>query len=234
MNTINEKKLNILVVAAHPDDEVLGCGGTIAKYAKEGWRVSIVILGEGISSRYESRSDADTSQLDNIKETSKGVAKLLGAAEVMHHDLPDNRFDTVPLLDVVKLIEDHVQRIKPQIVFTHHSGDLNVDHSVVARATLSAVRPIRGTAVRTLLAYEVPSATDWSFGSLGAQFSPNTFYDIGGQLELKLKAMSMYESELRPFPHPRSIQAIQAAAVRWGAVAGIQAAEAFQIVHNVV
>ena len=124
----------ILVIAAHPDDEVLGCGGTAARLAKEGRDVFFAIMGEGITSRHEQRDMAEGEQLSQLKQNAHAAAKKVGAKNVFQHQLPDNRLDTVPLLEVVKLIEDLVNRIKPRVIYTHHPGDLNVDHGVIYRA----------------------------------------------------------------------------------------------------
>ena len=133
----------ILVIAAHPDDEVLGCGGTAARLAKEGRDVFFAIMGEGITSRHEQRDMAEGEQLSQLKQNAHAAAKKVGAKNVFQHQLPDNRLDTVPLLEVVKLIEDLVNRIKPRVIYTHHPGDLNVDHGVIYRAVLTATHPWR-------------------------------------------------------------------------------------------
>jgi len=225
--------MNVLVVAAHPDDEVLGCGGAIARLANEGNDVYIAILGEGITSRYEQRAQADASLVQALREKSKLVAECLGAKEPFTFDLPDNRFDTVPLLDIIKLIEDLIKRIQPRIIFTQHGGDLNIDHSIVFRATLTAARPVAGCSVKSIYAYEVPSSTEWAMGKISPSFQPNVFMDIQDTLELKLKAMSLYEGEVREFPHPRSSEALRAIAHRWGSVSGCKAAEAFELIRDI-
>jgi LmbE family N-acetylglucosaminyl deacetylase len=225
-------KGNVLVIAAHPDDEVLGCGGTIARLAKEGHFVNIAILGEGITSRYKQQDEADAKLVQVLREKSQRVAECLGAKQPFTFNLPDNRFDTVPLLDIVKMIEDLIMRIQPQIIYTQHGGDLNIDHGIVFRATLTASRPILGCSVKTIYAYEVPSSTEWSMGKFKPSFQPNAFMDIQDTLELKLKAMALYESEMRTFPHPRSAEALRAIASRWGSVSGCQAAEAFELIRD--
>jgi LmbE family N-acetylglucosaminyl deacetylase len=221
----------ILVVASHPDDEVLGCGGTIARLAREGHAVHIAILGEGITSRYARRGQVDKKVLRKLHDRSHRVAKLLGAKDLFMGGLPDNRFDTVPLLDVVKIIEDLVQRIRPEVVYTQHGGDLNIDHVITFRATLTATRPMNGCLVKALYAYEVASSTEWAFQQFSPVFHPDTFVDIGTTLECKVAAMQAYESESRAFPHPRSPEALRTQARRWGATAGLDAAEAFQSVR---
>ena len=221
----------ILVVAAHPDDEVLGCGGTVARLAKEGRDVYVAILGEGITSRYGQREQADQKLVEALHARSRQVAELLGAKGMLLHGLPDNRFDTVPLLDIVKIIEGWVEKFQPQVVYTQHGGDLNIDHAVVYRATLTALRPVAGHPVKELYAYEVPSSTEWAFNQFAPPFQPNVFVDISATLKLKLQAMQLYEGEVRSFPHPRSPEALEAIAKRWGSVAGLGAAEAFGLVR---
>src|SRR6266852_5261101 len=135
---------SVLIVAAHPDDEILGCGGTMARLAREGHEVRIAILAEGMSSRYARREDADQQQLQNLHSRAKQAADKVGAKELVLCKLPDNRLDTVPLLDVVKLVEELIARFQPEVIYAHHPGDLNVDHGVVHRAVLTATRPISG------------------------------------------------------------------------------------------
>jgi LmbE family N-acetylglucosaminyl deacetylase len=146
--------------------------------------------------------------------------------------LPDNRFDTLPLLDVVKIVEGLIDRFKPEQIFTHHPGDLNIDHSVVHRAVLTATRPVEGHRVRHLYAFEVPSSTEWAFHQLEPRFRPNVFIDIADTLDAKLQAMAHYEGEARPFPHPRSGEALRANAQRWGSAVGVNVAEAFELIRS--
>ncbi len=224
---------SILVIAAHPDDEVLSCGGTIARFVEEGIEVYVAILGEGITSRYNNRAIADSQDLKKLKESCKSVAEFLGIKELFLFDLPDNRFDTVSLLDIIKIIESIIDKVKPSIIFTHHSGDLNIDHSIVHRATITATRPILGKTVKTVYTYEIPSSTDWAFGQFGTTFKPNVFIDIEKTLEKKVNAMLIYESEVRAFPHPRSPDALKAVSYRWGSIAGVKAAEAFELIREI-
>ncbi len=225
--------MKTLVIAAHPDDEVLGCGGTIKRLTSELKKVYVAILGEGITSRQSQREQTDMSVLKTLRDCSKRVSALLGVEELFLYDLPDNRFDTVPLLDVVKIIEALIDKVKPSTIFTHHGGDLNIDHSIIHRATLTATRPIIGHSVQQVYAYEVPSSTEWAFGQLAAGFEANVFIDISMTLEKKIEALQIYESEVRTFPHPRSSEALRAAAKRWGASAGLKAAEAFELVREI-
>jgi len=213
--------MNILVVAAHPDDEILGCGGTMTRLAREGNEVRIAILAEGMSSRYAHREDADPRQLQHLHARAQQAADKLGAKEVVLCKLPDNRLDTVPLLQVVKLVEELITRFRPEVIYTHHPGDLNVDHGVVHRAVLTATRPVAGQCVREIYAFEVPSSTEWAFQRLEPLFRPSVFVDITETLETKIEALACYDTETRKFPHPRSAEALRAIATRWGSVVGL-------------
>ena len=225
--------MNVLVVAAHPDDELLGCGGTAARLAGEGHSVYLSIVGEGITSRHPERMAADAAAIKSLHASSQRVADLLGAKELSLHGLPDNRFDSVPLLDVVKIVEQLIERWRPAAVYTHHGGDLNIDHRILSQAVLTATRPTQGHAVRDVYMFEVPSSTEWAFQQLSSAFRPNVFVDISGTLNTKLDGMREYETEIRSFPHPRSCEALTAIAQRWGSVAGCKAAEAFELVRSV-
>jgi LmbE family N-acetylglucosaminyl deacetylase len=225
--------MSVLVVAAHPDDEILGCGGTMTRLAREGGEVRIAILAEGMSSRYAQREDADQQQLRHLHARAQQAADKVGAKELVLCKLPDNRLDTVPLLDVVKLVEELISRFRPEVVYTHHPGDLNVDHGVVNRAVLTATRPVAGQCVKEIYAFEVPSSTEWAFQGLQPVFRPNVFVDITDSLATKIEALACYDTEMRKFPHPRSAEALRAIAERWGSVAGLQTAEAFELVRSV-
>jgi len=223
----------VLVVAAHPDDEILGCGATAARHVQEGRDVYFAILGEGITSRHDARNAADAGQLSLLHRHAQAAGRKIGVKEVSLHKLPDNRLDTVPLLDVIKLVEDLVQGLKPEVIYTHHPGDLNVDHGVVHRAVLTATRPMAGQPVREIYAFEVPSSTEWAFSGIQPAFRPNVFVDVTSTIDTKIAAMACYETESREFPHPRSPEALRAIATRWGSVVGCAAAEAFELVRAV-
>lgn len=223
----------VLIVAAHPDDEVLGCGGTMARLAQEGCEVHIAILGEGITSRHAQRDEADAKHLSSLHQRAHEAGAKVGAKDVVLFKLPDNRLDTVPLLDMVKLVEDLIQKVQPEVIYTHHAGDLNVDHGLVNRAVLTATRPLSGQSVREIYAFEVPSSTEWAFHQLQPEFRPNVFVDVSRTLEAKIAGLACYESETREFPHPRSPEALRAIAARWGSVAGCRAAEAFELVRSI-
>jgi LmbE family N-acetylglucosaminyl deacetylase len=223
----------ILVVAAHPDDEVLGCGATAARRVEEGDEVYFAILGEGITSRFDQRAQADPALFEALKVRSRRASERLGVREPFLYDLPDNRFDSVPLLDVIKIVEALVSDLKPSVVYTHSGGDLNIDHAVVHRAVLTATRPMAGSPVRTIYSFEIPSSTEWSFGQLARPFHASVYVDVERTLAAKIEAMEMYDSERRAFPHPRSPEALRATAMRWGSVVGLQAAEAFELIRTI-
>lgn len=225
--------MSVLVVAAHPDDEVLGCGATISRLANEGQDINIAILGEGITSRYQKREFADKKLVEELKLKAEKVKERLNSRELFLFDLPDNRFDSVPILDIVKKVEELIEKVKPKTVLTHHSGDLNIDHTITHRAVLTATRPSKGCPVKEIYTFEVPSSTEWTFGEFG-YFKPDLFFDVSNTIETKIKTLEIYESELREFPHPRSAEAIKAIARRWGSVVGVDYAEAFETVRRIL
>lgn len=219
-----------LVVAAHPDDEVLGCGGTMARLADEGWAVHVLILAEGATSRDTRRDRAGKAEeLSALALCANAAGRILGAASVQLHDFPDNRMDSVDLLDVIKVIEAAVAQHRPSRVFTHHAGDVNVDHAVLNAAVLAACRPQPGHPVREVVYFEVASSTEWQGAHSARTFCPGLYVDISTTLERKLRALAVYATEMRPFPHARSIPALEYLA-RWrGASVGLDAAEAFEV-----
>jgi LmbE family N-acetylglucosaminyl deacetylase len=225
--------VRVLVIAAHPDDEVLGCGATAARLVTEGHDVHFAILGEGMTSRLPDRTAAAADQLAALHRQAHAAAEKIGVKSLALYKLPDNRLDTVPLLEVVKIVEGLVDRLQPETIYTHHGGDLNIDHGVIYRAVLTATRPLAGQPVREIYAFEVPSSTEWAFQRLEPSFRPNVFVDVTRTLEAKIAAMECYGTEARKFPHPRSPEALRAIAMRWGSVAGCGAAEAFELVRSV-
>lgn len=225
----------ILVVAAHPDDEVLGCGATMAAHVRAGDVVHVLILAEGITSRSEKRSRrAHSGALSKLAQCARKANRILGVRSVTLKNYPDNRLDSVELLEIVRAVERHVTKLKPQSVYTHHANDLNVDHRRVHEAVVTACRPVPGQTVKRLMFFEVPSSTEWQISAAAAVFAPNRFVDISATLELKVRALQAYSSEMRDFPHPRSLRAVEHLACWRGASAGLQAAEAFMIGREIV
>ena len=215
---------SILVVAAHPDDEVLGCGGYIAKQVNRGHKVSVLCVADGVSSR---SGKVDRDELNARRKAAHDAGRILGIDSYIFGDFPDNQLDTVPLLGIVKFIETAILKAVPQIVLTHHHGDLNIDHSVVSRATITACRPVPQSTIETLLFFETPSSTEWNIGEAESSFMPNWYEDISENITQKVEALHAYEMELRDWPHPRSINAIKSLAEWRGATCGFGAAEAF-------
>ncbi|MCI8447255.1 MAG: PIG-L family deacetylase [Eubacterium sp.] len=222
----------ILVVAAHPDDEVLGAGGTVARRVSEGDTAYALVLGEGQTSRWDSRSQAERSAVDSLHNDSISASKILGYKDIYFGEFPDNRFDSADLLDIVKSVENFLEKLRPDIIYTHFGGDLNVDHQVTNQAVLTAARPQGDYSVREIYAFETVSSTEWNFGSRKV-FCPNVFVNIEGYFQKKCDAMSKYTSELRMFPHPRSLQMLEITARKWGGAVGRQYAEAFELLRRV-
>ncbi len=227
--------MRVLVVAAHPDDEILGCGGSIARWSTEGHEVQIVLMAEGLTSRDPGRDPSRRSgELRALHEAARQAAEEVGAQCVEIAPFPDNRMDTVPLLEVVKVVEEHVDRFRPDAVFTHHGNDLNIDHRIVHQAVVTACRPLPGNTVRRLAFFEVPSSSEWPPASGNEVFFPNLFVDISATIQRKLQALRLYEKEMRPWPHPRSFEAVEHLA-RWrGAATGVTAAEAFVLGREII
>ncbi len=231
---MSDKNSKVLVVAAHPDDEVLGCGGTIAKHAARGDDVSILIIGDGVTARYlESELDTDyaNKQVNDIKKHCSDAAKILGAKNVTVLGNRCCRFDKVPLIDIIKSIEEKINETHPDIIYTHSPFDVNNDHSIVFKAILSATRPIPfAFCVKTVLTFEVLSSTEWNFH---AKFKPNIYEDINSSMDKKIEAMKAYQSEVREFPHPRSIEAIKNLAAKRGSEVGLNCAESFELIRDI-
>lgn len=223
----------ILIVAAHPDDEILGCGGVMARMAAQGSEVKVLILGEGITSRQDVRCQARAhDELDHLKKCALNANKMLGVGDVVFQNMPDNRFDEIALLDVVKIIEKVKDDFNPDTVFMHYYEDLNVDHRIAAEAVMIATRPMPGESVREVYSFEVLSSTEWRYPT---SFSPDTFFDISGFMECKEKALMCYATEMRDFPHPRSIESVRLNNQMHAIKSGCRHyAEAFKLIRRVV
>lgn len=222
--------MKVLCIVAHPDDEVLGCGGTMAKLSAQN-EIYLLILGEGITSRDKSEKQK-IDELKLLNDDMLAANRILGTKQVFTENLPDNKFDTVSLLDITKIVEKYIEKIKPEIVYTHHMGDLNIDHRITFKAVLTACRPIENMSVKKILSFEIPSSTEWNSYSIINSFNPNVFEDISRTIDKKLDAMSVYKSEVRSNPHPRSLEKIKALAEIRGAISGMNYAEAFILIRE--
>lgn len=221
--------MRVLVVAAHPDDEVLGCGGYIRKLADGGTDIFLSVIGEGALSR-DKCSGRD---VELLKEAGEVSAEILGIKKVVYHNLPDQKFDTLPILDITKIIEREIETLKPDMILTHHFGDLNRDHRIVSESVMVATRPTADCQVKKVLTFETPSSTEWNFNDPN-KFMPHIFIDVSEVIDYKIKALEAYESETRNYPHPRSPDAIVNLAKHWGIVSGLEMAEAFMLVREII
>jgi LmbE family N-acetylglucosaminyl deacetylase len=222
---------NVLVVAAHPDDEILGCGATMARHAAEGDRVTVLLMADGVGARNPENA---TVALAERQGAARKANKILGVDEVTLLTYPDNRMDTAALLDIVQDMEKVIRQCTPEVVYTHHSGDVNIDHRLVSEAVVVACRSSPGFSVRQLLFFETASSTEWRPPVSGMSFAPNYFVNISSYLALKLQALEVYSEELRAFPHPRSKTAVAHLAAWRGATVGVEAAEAFELARAII
>ena len=233
--------MNILVVSAHPDDEIIGMGGVLKKLSKDN-KIKVLFLADGITARkqsgfknskeYEvtkSQKKLMQKEIEKRKKHAVKALKLLGVKETKFLDLPDNELDLIPFLKIVKEVEKEIEKTKCDTIFTHHHNDLNIDHRIIYNATITATRPSQELSVKKVITFEVPSSTEWNFSK---KFVPNIFVDITKELSIKTRAMKAYKNEIRKFPHPRSIEGLEIIAKRWGTVSGFNAAEAFCLVRE--
>lgn len=222
----------VLAVVAHPDDETIGAGGTLARHAAAGDDVHVLVLGDGVTSRYDERPPAAEAEIERRRERARSAADTLGVDSITFDDFPDNAFDSVRLLDLTQRIEMALDRYDPETLYTHHYGDLNVDHERTCRATVTAARPLTDAPVTEILAFETLSATEWNVPTADTAFQPTTFVDIADTLEAKVAAMGAYADEVRDPPHPRSVDALEGNARLWGHKSGMAAAEAFELLRE--
>ena len=216
----------VLVVAAHADDEVLGCGGTIAKHAISGDKVYVVFMTNGVGSR-----NAKIDEIKHRKKASEEAAKILGVSLTKQFDFPDNKMDTVALLDVIQSIEEVISKLQPEIIYTHHIGDLNIDHQITHKAVITACRPQPNFCVKEIYAFEVLSSTEWQTPEI-EPFCPNVFIDITNYINIKKQVLEAYSKEMRQPPHSRSIDnALRLNALR-GSSVGVDYAEAFMLLRK--
>lgn len=216
----------VLVVAAHADDEVLGCGGTLAKHVAAGDKVHVVFVADGVTSR----GGAGQEDLVRRQRATESARNILGISTMAFLNLPDNRLDSLPLLDIVQPLEALIGKLAPEIIYTHHYGDLNVDHRLAHQAVMTACRPLPGGTVREILAFEVMSSTEWSSPGL-APFLPDLFVDISVHMEIKMQALEAYGLEIRVPPHSRSMEHMRSLSKHRGYCVGVDAAEAFMVMR---
>ena len=231
------KNKRILIVVAHPDDELLGLGATMNKLINEAnVYTRVVILGEGITSRDILRDVASREiDLANHRYNAELATKTIGYHELELYQFPDNRFDSVPLLDIIKVVETEKNQFKPDIIFTHHGGDVNIDHQRTFEAVITATRPMQHEVARSIFTFETPSGTEWRSVTDPRHFLPNFFISFSeNNLQSKTDAMECYQYEKRSYPHPRSPKALEIQAQRWGISVGVEYAEAFCLVRSII
>lgn len=232
---MNVKNSTVLLVFAHPDDEVLACGGTVAKLSEQGYKVFTLILGEGVTARQEQRNPELVAQeLASLRNAALKANTRIGViSEYLRLcGLPDNRFDTVPLLDIVREIERVIKEVEPTIIFTHCQNDLNIDHQITHRAVLTATRPQPDHCVKEIYACEVLSSTEWMYPQ---GFQPNLYAVLSeNHVFAKIEALKCYSSEIRSYPHPRSIEGVECLAKWRGLQVGCNYAETFQVARRIV
>ena len=202
--------MNIAVISAHPDDELLGVGGTVARHVDRGDRVRMAIMCEGISVRYDPERHAE------VQAQAKAAAAILGVEDLVQKELPDQRLDTLSLTDIVREIDAVLAGFEPEVVYTHFGGDINRDHRILTEAVLVATRPYAAPSVREVLMFETPSSTEWGSATL----------------DRKVEAFLRYTKEVRPYPHPRSAEALRDRARYWGSLVNYRAAEPFAVVRS--
>jgi LmbE family N-acetylglucosaminyl deacetylase len=225
--------MEILIISAHPDDDILGVGGTASKLISSGNNVSVLFLGEGITGRYEEKELSLKDEIDSLKNNALDAGKIIGYNDISFENLPDNKFDSLNLLEIVKIIEEYMNKIKPEIIFTHHHGDLNIDHQITHNAVLTASRPMENSNLKKIFTFEVLSSTEWNHQTRNNIFIPNIYINISKTIDEKIKAMECYNSEIRKYPHPRSSEGIKILAQKRGLEAGLKFAEAFCLIRAI-
>jgi len=225
----------ILVVAAHPDDEVLGCGATLAAAIRAGAHAKVLILAQGITARYDAVDDEVAAEVQRLYESARAANGILGVKpdDVIFGDFPCMGMNAQPFIAIVQTVKKVVQAYKPDVVYTHHPGDYNVDHRVAFDAAVFATRPCPGEHYpRRVYSFEVPSSTEWAWQAR-EPFAPAVFVDVEATIDRKIEAMNAYASEVRAYPHPRSPEALRIIAQKRGLDAGLRYAEAFQLIRAI-
>jgi LmbE family N-acetylglucosaminyl deacetylase len=223
----------VLLICAHPDDDILGCGGLMAKYAEKGTDFRVVFIAEGSSCRYpkgEIQTDEVQAVIQQRNEAGRTALNVLGVDDVVFHNLPCGRLDQVPIIEINKIIESEIRSFKPDTLFTHSENDANNDHGIVHKSTIMATRPNAINFVEKVYSYEILSSSEWKFTN---NFKPNYFEELTEeQVELKWQALKQYETEIKEFPFPRSSEGIYTLAKFRGMQAGIAYAEAFSLIRH--
>ena len=235
--------MKVLVIVAHPDDEVLGMGGTLRKLSVKNHDIKVVFLATGIAARRSDKFRNETKyeinktlikkmeeQIKKLRLDAKRALKILGIKNIEFFNFPDNEMDMVSNLEITKTIENIIKKFKPDVIYTHTKNDINVDHRAIFNATITATRPSTRVNVKKVICFEVPSSSEWNFGDT---FSPNIFVDIKRELSYKKKAIQAYKTELKKFPHPRSTKAVIALSNLRGSEISVNHAEAFKIFRAV-
>ncbi len=223
----------VLVFAAHPDDELLGLGGTVRRLSDEGIDVCAVIMAEGITSRADTRNEADKNEVAELQEDARKAAKIVGYKSIDFCGLPDNRMDGMELLDVIKIVSKFIEKYQPDTIFTHHHGDLNIDHRITCEAVLTACRPVGDYCVKRIYTFETPSSSEWNY-NYSEPFTPNVYFDVTDTLEAKVQGMACYRTERALFPHPRSAEGLRSFGRLRGTNVGFGMAEAFMLVRECI
>lgn len=235
--------MKVLVIVAHPDDEVLGMGGTIKKHCSENDQLKIIIMSTGIKSRRSTNyKKSNTYQIDKkienkmnnqilkLRNDATNASKCLGVDDLQFENFPDNEMDSISLEKITKNIEAIIQKFNPDVLYTHSEFDVNIDHRQIYHATMIAIQKLRFKNIQKFFTFTIPSNFEWFSQS---SFLPNYFVNIKNENSSKIDAMKMYKHEIQKFPHPRSIRVLNAIAEKWGSVSGLKKAEAFQLIMQI-
>jgi len=221
----------IMLVAAHPDDELLGSAGTLLLFKKKGYKIKIIFLSDGESSREVGKKKL-YKLINKRKKQAIKISKLCKFEEPMFAEFPDNRLDTVPILKIIKFIENEIRKFKPKILITHNENDLNIDHKLAFKAVITATRPSTKTFIQSIYCFETPSSTENNFSRLKVNFNPNLYFDISKFLNKKIKLLKIYKDEIKKYPHSRSLEGIKVLAKYRGTQIGVKYAEAFYLLRK--
>ena len=214
---------SVLAVVAHPDDEILGCGGTLALHVQAGDHVTVIIAADGRP------GEGNTEDKPQRRCAGRAMAEI-GVSDIRMLGFPDQRLDTFPLTEIIEPIEKIVQEVRPMVVYCQYGGDINRDHQILFKAALVSTRPMESF-VRALYAFDTASSTEWAYPRT---FVPDTWVDISRTIEEKLKALACYKSEVRDYPHPRSLEGLRHRAEAWGTQCCVEAAEVFMTIRRVL